>query len=419
MNGLGMRDAFPAQARGRFFPRGGFDSARKGNGLPAFARGTATGYFILSVEWLSYPRMGTSDRGGTGAFRPADVVGLVALLVISFVVFDRFLFLAVRVGTAEYYRSVKTDTMTWGVPYGRGDGTVLVLGTSRSLYGFSDPVISKALGMKVYKDALPGHYPQHNYYFLEKYEEHFGAPNLVVYGLDYFMFEKDSIDLDAVRPRPNPAEGRLDPGAVENLGFRALSRVSWLYRLKPQIDAVLSDILTHGLKTRGEPRRARVFIRRDALGNIREDEDGLPAVSNLTSSRAKHRYTPWPGKEGDYFVRLLERLEREGVRTILVMLPEYIRVYLTNFERDKFRADIRALAAHFRNVSILDVNRPDGFDLEDRSLFWDPDGSRTNSHLAGKGARLLSQKLAEFVLKGPGSEVRRPAIQPEGVRRSE
>jgi len=184
---------------------------------------------------------------------------------------------------------------------------------------------------------------------------------------------------------------------VVNLNFPWLSRVSWLFRMKPVTDKFLADLTASDEQSPDQESPKRRPKRRLGLQKRRASEPEVRIVPRRPSSWRKRPYAAAPGKEGLFFVRLLEELDRESVPTFLVILPEYIASFETNFEQDKFRADIARLAAPYKHITIIDLDRPDKFDLEDPELYGDLGWGISNCHMLDKGARLFSRKLAAEV----------------------
>jgi hypothetical protein len=339
------------------------------------------------------------------------LLGCCVVLAVSFILLDHLLFWAVREGSARYYSSVQNDPLPWKTPYGQGDGQALILGTSRSQYGFAHYVLSKSLGLRIYKETKPGNFPQYNYYFYKKYRTKFGQPALVIYGLDYFIFEKESASLNLVRLDPSLSINKMNPRGIVNLNFPWLSRASWLFRMKPSIDKFLADLTASDKQASDQESPKRRLKRRLGLRKRRAPKPEVRIVPQRPSSWHKRPYPAAPGKEGLFFVRLLEELDREAVPTFLVILPEYIASYESNFEQDKFRADIARLAAPYKHVTIIDLDRPDKFDLENPDYFVDLGWGISNCHMLNKGARLFSRKLAAEVQEIMSV---RPADRPSG-----
>jgi hypothetical protein len=130
---------------------------------------------------------------------------------------------------------------------------------------------------------------------------------------------------------------------------------------------------------------------------------GRQTLTIKPESWQTRRYQAFPGEEGAYLERLLGDLERDAVPVFLVMIPDYVGANDTNFEQDKFKADIQALAARFGRVRVLDFNRPDRFDLDDPDSFWDGAWGKSNCHLSLKGMKDFTLKLAAELKKAMGN----------------
>jgi len=335
------------------------------------------------------------------------------LFVASFLVFDRLVFLGVRRGADRYYASLGTTALQFskGTFFGSGDGDLLIFGSSRARYAFAQDILSSRLNKRVVKEAAAGKFPKYNHYFYQKYRRTFPRPRAVIYGLDYFMFEKDSDSSELARFGRDIKLSALDPGGRVNPTSPLLSRVSSLYRMKPAIDRFLGDMMK--------------------FDRAAEDDDAAPVKKwpgrkkRLTAHRIRRTntvkpdswqtrtYQVFPGREGSYLLKLLSDLKNDAVPVFLVIIPDYIGANDTNFEQDKFKADIRSLAAPFENVRLLDFNRPDRFDLDDPKFFWDGAWGKSNCHLSLKGMLDFSGRLAAELKRafkdvntgaGPGKE---------------
>ena len=316
------------------------------------------------------------------------------LFVASFLVFDRLVFLGVRRGADRYYASLGTTALQFskGTFFGSGDGDLLIFGSSRARYAFAQDILSSRLNKRVVKEAAAGKFPKYNYYFYQKYRRTFPRPRAVIYGLDYFMFEKDSDSRGLARFGRDIKLSALDPGGRVNPTSPLVSRVSSLYRMKPAIDRFLGDLMK--------------------FDRAAEDEDAPPATNRpgrkkrpaaprkrktntvKPDSWQTRTYQVFPGREGSYLLKLLSDLKNDAVPVFLVIIPDYVGANDTNFEQDKFKADIRSLAARFENVRFLDFNRTDRFDLDDPKYFWDGAWGKSNCHLSLKGMIGFSARLA-------------------------
>ncbi len=318
---------------------------------------------------------------------------LAALFALSFVLFDRLLFLGLREGVARYMSSAAVQSLHWTPARGQGEGTALILGTSRAEYGFNAEVLSEALGRKVLNEAGPGRYPQFQYHLYRSYQAAFPAPALVLYGVDYFMFEKNSTGLGLVRVDKKGLLEKLRPDGAANPASPVLSRLSWLFRTKPAFDDLAAGFW--GFDADGVPAAGGTADLKPA--SKRKPRIGKGVFVEKPRRWKKRTYVPFPGAEGAFFERLLADLDREGVPTFLVFIPEYIGTYETNSEQSRFKADIGRLASGLKNVRILDFDRPESFDLTERKMFWNGGWGYSNSHLSERGADRFSALLGAAV----------------------
>ena len=340
---------------------------------------------------MNMPRASGFDRLGSKLVKAFLYIALFGVL---FLAFDRLVFLGVRMGADRYYASLGTKTLQFSKDtfFGSGDGDLLILGTSRARYAFAQDILSSRLNKRVVKEAGPGKFPKYNYFFYQKYRKTFPRPRAVIYGLDYFMFEKYSDPRGLARFGRDIKLDTLDPQGRVNPSWPLLSRVSDLFRMKPVIDGFLGDLMRFDrvaeeddvppvAKKPGRKKRpARLRIRK--TNTVKPD------------SWPTRTYQALPGIEGTYLEKLLVELEKDGVLVFLVIMPDYVGANDTNFEQDKFMADIRSLAARFENVRFLDFNRPDRFDLTDPKYYWDGAWGKSNCHLSLKGMIEFSGRLA-------------------------
>ncbi len=324
-------------------------------------------------------------------------------LAASFVLFDRLIFFGLRAGAARYYETFKADKLPWAGTVGEGEGRILVMGTSRAYRGIDEEILASVLNKKASNEARPGSYPEYNYYFYQNYKKEFGPPSLVIYGLDYFIFEKNSAGMQRVHPEVSSPLVKRDPEDVVNPASPWLSRVSRLYRFKPEIDEFFADFFSSGRldgDETGSPENPETSAKTD-LPTHQKRRFKIPRGVTLRRPPQwpKRFYNPFPGKEGPFLVRLLEDLGTDGVPVFLVFIPDYIGSYETNIEQDKFKDDIRRLSKARKNTLVLDFNRPDHFDLGDPRLFWNGGWGISNCHLNPQGAAVFTRKLALDITK--------------------
>jgi hypothetical protein len=309
--------------------------------------------------------------------------GDLVLLLLFLFLFDRALFFVATKAQNFVQSAVQLDRKFGSVkdPENR---KLLIMGTSRTYEAIHPVYLSPALGMGVYKEAYIGKGPAYNYYFYQHYRRSIGIPRIAIYGVDYFIFTLHS----------RAQLMRIFPEAAEN---RQPYKRGWSLLLsnKRQLDEFVNDSLTN-IDERLGGRHLSVYdplpTQMDRYHGSHSEGD-LPLTASASYKRVA--YTPYPGEEGKYLDALLECLQRDHVRVFLVILPEFIGTYLTNFERDKFLAELKQLSAGFDNVQILNYNSPARFPLKKPRYFIDGGYGNMNSHLSINGSRLFSHMLID------------------------
>lgn len=330
-----------------------------------------------------------------------NLVNVLAFLLFLFS-FDRLGFLAIRgleraalekqgfralfVHRRAFYKNF------FSIP--RGTFDTVIMGTSRTHRAIHPYYLYKHAGLSAFKNANSKCKPKFNYFFYQRYKKYAGAPSVLIYGLDYFMF---MVKTNAPFLRKFTGE---DESALDARG------VSLLWSNKAAIDELLNEAL-------GE--LAGADEEQDESGPARRCRDLPPSASHIDPfiGYAKLRaidgvpparwkrfpYVPFPGREGGWLLKLLRELERDGVTVFLVNLPDHVGTHESNFEQGKFMADIGRLACSFRNVHLVDYNRPDRFSLACDAHFLDGGYGSANSHLSDQGARALNLLLAADLKK--------------------
>jgi len=339
-----------------------------------------------------------------GRKRGLSAVGLIFLFAVSFLVFDRLLMIGLKVSASRFYASLEDrqgrDPKT--MIFGQGDGDILVYGSSRGGRAFGENQLSIQLGKRVVKEANAGRFPRYFYYSYLRYREKHAPPAAVFYGTDYFLFEKRTSSIDLARLDKTIKLDVLNPAGSTNEASPFLSRISQLFRKKPEIDDYLGD---------------RIGLEREAeAGDLAAGESkAAPAARKPPKKRKRIKsihpriYASYPGIEGEYFGKLLDLLEKDGVPVFLVIIPDYAGTNETNFEQDKYKADMRELARARANAHVLDFNRADRFNLNDPALFREGDTRQSNCHLSFEGRKRFTLKLidaARPILSGlaPGNK---------------
>lgn len=323
------------------------------------------------------------------------------VFVLSLFLFDRGLFSLIQMLEDAFYTKKdfgmlfarKRDFNKNFLKIPKGTYDTLIMGSSRTHRGIHPHYIHKRLGKTAFKIARGKTKPKFNYLFYNEYKKVAGIPEVVIYGVDYFIFKKET---DPLFLQYIAKEEKQKPNAG----------VSLLIGNKTRIDGLLTNILE---KFAAAPETAVLPAQKGQKENkdipvidpfIGYGKRNLEPINTKKPTRFKtFEYVPYPGGEGTWFLRLLRELEKDGVTTALVILPDYIGTYESNFQQEAFRKDIRERVKSFRNVYLFDYNRPGKFRLSDPAYFLDGGYGKTNSHLSRKGARVFNRMLAKDLKK--------------------
>jgi hypothetical protein len=328
------------------------------------------------------------------------VGGFLLFLGLVFV-FDRGLFFLFRTLAADVYnkKSLKRifiqrrDFNKQFLNLPKGTYSTLIMGSSRTHRGIHPHYFYKRLKQKAFKIAKAKIRLKFNYYFYKEYKKYAGIPNVVVYGLDYFMFKLKShpFFMDAVSAAGEDAgPGPYADGLLLLVGN------------KSRIDEFFNNYLDRLNRNANPPGETQEPG--NEIFNVIDPFIGYEKKDNRSLTRKKHRfkkfdYAPYPGEEGIYFTKLLEEWKKDGVRVILVFLPDYIGSYESNYQLHLFKKGVRQLTAPYENVFIYDYNRPDKFPLSNPKYFLDGGHGKTNSHLSKTGARVFNRMLLKEIRK--------------------
>lgn len=308
----------------------------------------------------------------------ADLVLLLAFLFL----FDRALFFLSRPVQSFVHSAFPLDRK-FGAVKNPAERKILVMGTSRTYEAIHPVYMRRALGMDIYKEAYIGKGPAYNYYFYQHYRRAIGIPKIAIYGVDYFIFTLHSSD-KLLRIFPEAAQSK--PTYRRGL--------SLLLSNQRQLGELVNDALTEIDQRLG----GRQLPINDIMPNQMDTYHGTRSESTLSVTPTTRRfnrvsYTPYPGEEGKYLDALLQSFHRDGVKVFLVIIPEFIGTYETNFERDKFTAELENFTRAYENVQILNYNSPDRFPLNKTRYFIDGGYGNMNSHLSINGSRIFDYML--------------------------
>lgn len=308
----------------------------------------------------------------------------IAFTALCFLACDRLLFFLMKGGETRFNHAVAASVVQneWPPHY----FSTLIIGSSRTQRGIHPLYFWEELRQRAYREAKGNKRAKYDYYFYQHFRAAHGKPRVVIYGVDYFMFKIGSDERAMLQLRQGQSAAAPSPHAAG---------LSLLWANKPRFDQFLNDALNH-VDNRLEPPRhpgegaiqplIDTFIgfsprqRQNLVMEKPLDFRGLP-------------YQPYPGLEGEYLKKLLEMLHQDGVTALLVMPPEYIGTYETNFEREKFVRDIQALIRPFPKAHFLNYNDPHRFPLDNPEYFQDGGYGREDSHLSSVGGVMFNRML--------------------------
>jgi hypothetical protein len=261
--------------------------------------------------------------------------------------------------------------------------STLILGTSRAYEGIHPYYLEKRLNQKAFKEACQGKGPKYSYYFYNIFKKYCGVPRVVIYGVDYFIYNITS----------DPKwMARFDTGEEEK-GVNLFAGPLLLIKNKKKIDNFLNNVIIHLTgKTEADDTIQQFIAFQEYKGGDNEKQD---LVLEPGKKFVKQKFLPPPGIEGDYFEKLLAEMNHDGVTVILVALPDFFGTLMTNNQQYLFVDHLKEFHQKYKNVHILDYSRPGAFPTKIPDYFMDGGYGRTNSHLSRKGARLFNKILAK------------------------
>ncbi len=332
----------------------------------------------------------STSASRTTRIQAAALIGDFLLVLGLLLVFDQGLFRLFQRYERSFYQTSSLEEKLKKIPDPSGY-QVLILGTSRSYEGLHPKYFEEKLGVKAFKEAFVGKGPKYNYHFYLEYKKRLGVPKMVVYGLDYFVYNITSERKLLLRFPQVSGEDESPAG-------------QWLLLKvhKPRIDEFINSMIKQ-LQERFTP-QPNLLIESDPLAMAAytgEPSDGR-IDERMPRKFPKVFFFRPPGVEGEYLEKLLTELERDGVKTVLMTLPDYIGTYLTNFNKRGFTRAMDALLQRHPRVTFLNYSDRAAFPLADSRLFLDGGYGKTNSHLSQAGAKLFAEKyLADLAALYP------------------
>jgi hypothetical protein len=319
------------------------------------------------------------------------------LFVLLLFVFDRGLFYLAHSLEKNLYKKKdlrhiffqKRDFNKKFLDLPKGTYNTLIMGSSRTHRGIHPFYIFKRLKQKAFKIAKAKIRLKFNYYFYKEYKKIAGVPEVVIYGLDYFMFKLESHPYFMQFVKDEPDSGSKEKNYANGL--------SLLINNKKKLDSLINSALEKwNTVFAPDSSKGGAFNVIDPFTGYRQNK---PIDTRRPGRFKRFQYEGYPGAEGVYFTKLLEEWQKDGVQVALVHLPDYMGSYESNHQLDTFKKEIRKLTAGYNNVSIYDYNHPQKFPLSTPGYFLDGGYGKTNSHLSLSGARVFHRRFLKELKK--------------------
>ncbi len=311
------------------------------------------------------------------------------LFILFLFLFDRALFFLISTLETNVYKKNKFEKRFENY-LKENHFSTLIFGTSRTYEGIHPYYFETEIGQKAFKESFQGKGPEYFYYFYQLYKKYAGTPKLVVYGVDYFIYNITS------DPRWMARFINIIP--KKNIDY--FSPALLLVKYKKTIDEFFNNLLIL-LKEKDNPDDTENsyddFIRMQEYTGAMIPGKGPVAKRPYTYTR--QFFFRFPGKEGHYFEKLLEEMDKDDVKVILVALPDYYGTFKTNFERKDFALELKRWGWKYKNVFFYNYNRPYEFPLNKEVYFLDGAYGLTNSHLSKIGAEVFNKMLIEDLRK--------------------
>ncbi len=267
----------------------------------------------------------------------------------------------------------------------------LILGTSRTYSGIH-PVLLESEKIKPFKWSDGGNGAEYNYYFYRFFKKLHGRPETVIYGVDFFIYK-------LVSSRIALSEIRVTKISEVSVDFS--SPAFLLLKYKHRFEMLINDMLnSHQFSEK--TLRKKIYDMQVFTGHVKAEAKQYQVHTDIPENLKKRKLAEPPGIEGDYFFKLLDEFEKDGVKVVLLIIPDHIGTY-RSFYKKPFIDHLKNLSSKYENIKIVNYNHPTYFDLSDESLFLDGGYGFENSHLSKKGALIVNAKLKIFLNNNYGN----------------
>jgi hypothetical protein len=305
------------------------------------------------------------------------VARAVLVFAVALVVFDRALYWGIGALQARVMRGTELRHMLEAVER-KQDYEWLVLGTSRTYEAIHPATIQRAFGVKAFKSAGRGKGPRYQYEFYRLYTPMFGAPRVLLLGIDAFMFGIRSDD-----PYLQQLERASTPAADASLFWPPLRLAA---HRREVASAVLRILERLQFELTPDDPQLSVELMQAYTGTV-------PARPPAQAQPASYPTVPYdrdPGLEGEYFLKLIEACQSDGVTVVLIYPPDVIGTQRTHQDHAEFIEVIRGLVKNCADCFVLDYGDDSRFPSADPRYFIDGGYGVTNSHLSKAGAEAFA-----------------------------
>ena len=306
--------------------------------------------------------------------------------LLCFLLLDHLFFLGIRETAFQWYQHNERGQDPLLTNLRRNDYDMLIMGSSRSCKALLPIHFHELLKRRPLQVSLKVKYPKYNYHFYSRYRRISKPPALVLYGVDFHLFSIQSWNLLMQKlfvDDPGISRFPLPRFSSGNL----IADISWLAAAKPEIERFMQDFISSHTDSRVQSGTISTY-----LG---QSESRVRSFQPPRFRRIP--YTPFPGIEGEYLVRLLDMFQQDGVKVFMVILPDYIGTYHTLHGRKRYYQDIQDLCDRFEHVTCMNFHDPSAFDIQNADCFNDGGWGSGNSHLSSRGARRLAEIICERI----------------------
>jgi len=300
------------------------------------------------------------------------------VFAVALVIVDRGLYWGIGALQARVMRGTELRHMLEAVER-KQDYEWLVLGTSRTYEAIHPAAIQRAFGVKAFKSAGRGKGPRYQYEFYRLYTPMFGAPRVLLLGIDAFMFGIRSDD-----PYLRQLEREASPGAQASLFWPPLRLAA---HRREVTSAVLRILERLQFELTPDDPQFSVELMQAYAGTVpaRPPEQAEPA------SYVQVPHDRFPGAEGEYFQKLIAACMADGVTVFLIYPPDVVGTQRTHQDHAGFIDEIRGLVKDCPACFVLDYGEPSRFPSADIRHFIDGAHGVTNSHLSKAGAEAFAE----------------------------